>query len=60
MRTLLGTIFLISEINTFEQTIANVVAMPMTNACSKLTLIARSGHMPSTKINTGFSFNMPF
>ncbi len=49
-----------SEITTLLPNSTNVVASPMPNEFLALLDTARVGHIPSIRIKTGFSFQMPF
>lgn len=57
MRTLLGIVFLINDIMTFENASTAITEMPITIAGSNFAVTARQEQMPRTCTITGLSFD---
>jgi hypothetical protein len=59
IRTLSGISFFTSEITVFEHNSTLAVARPIPMPLIAEVVVANVGHIPSKRMNVGFSFKMP-
>jgi hypothetical protein len=60
IRTISGTIFLMSEIIKFEKMSTAIVANPIDMPLSAELVVPRVGHIPKRRTKVGFSLIIPF